>query len=115
MSRSYKKNPVWKMCVFGDGPKFEKKQANKRIRQVLRGCARKQYGDHVGDGGHFKRFYEQWDIWEHRMWESKEEALVRFMEMEEKDFETMEWERTLFGEIKPYDPINEWAKYHHRK
>lgn len=52
MSRSYKKHPVVK-----DYNKGEKRLANKRVKAKL-----KQDPDSIGQGGNYKKAYEQWAI-----------------------------------------------------
>jgi hypothetical protein len=60
MSRSYKKTPV--MQDFGRRRKHDKQLANRKIR-------RKKNLDKISSGGHYKKFYSQYDICD---WYSRE-------------------------------------------
>jgi hypothetical protein len=53
MSRSYKKTPVTQ--DFGRRRKHDKQLANRKIRRA-------KYLEEISSGGHYKKFYDQYDI-----------------------------------------------------
>lgn len=57
MSRSYKKNPVYK-----DRNPYNKKRANRKVRR----------SKHLSDGCHYKRLFPQWDICDYWTRETRE-------------------------------------------
>lgn len=68
MSKSYKKHPVIK--DNGGSKKVSKNLANRRLR------ARNKKGVEIGDGGSYKKHYEQWDIADYTCRWSKEDAIA---------------------------------------
>lgn len=55
MSRSYKKNPIYKSGTK-HWKKFAKKQANKKVRQ---------YKGYIPSGSFYKKLYNSWDIYDY--------------------------------------------------
>ena len=53
MSRSYKKNPLWK-CERSK--KFGKKVANNKVREY------RKFNKTIKNGGSYKKIYDSWDI-----------------------------------------------------
>ena len=68
MSRSYKKTPISK-----DYNKGEKRLANRKIKSIL-----KKDPDAIGQGGNYKKAYDQWEISDFRFRVTKEHWRKRY-------------------------------------
>lgn len=87
MSRSYKKNPIWKCC--GD-TKWGKRQANHKVRRC-------KYNDIPLRGKGYKKLYESWDIVDYIMrWTWKD--CLRW------------WKKGLYPKIASIEELKSWYK-----
>lgn len=110
MSRSYKKFPISRMCLWGRSMKKGKQYANRKIRRKL-----KDPSIDIGNGRHYKSLgLDSWDLWEFKFLETKQDAIDRW----EKDqielaYGISSWKSK--HEWTREDAINDWEKFHKRK
>ena len=101
MSKSYKKQPVIK--DNGGSKKVGKKLANKRLR------TQSKKGVEIGNGGSYKKHYEQWNIADNISRWSKEDAIAYYNDTNviggnwaREEFATLEdflkyWKKEMLG------------------
>ena len=68
MSRSYKHNP-WFTDRSKHGAKWQKKQANHRVRR---------YNKQLYNGNDYKRIYNSWEIRDYKWYEPKNSAIAYY-------------------------------------
>ena len=110
MSRSYKKFPISRMCLWGRSMKKGKQYANRKIRRKL-----KNPNIDISNGSYYKSLgLDSWDLWEFKSLETKQDAIDQW-EKDQKNIANgiCTW-RTL-RDWTLQDQLNSWYKYHKMK
>ena len=97
MSRSYKKQPVIK--DNGSSKKTQKNIANRKIR------AQQRQGIEVGDGGSFKKHFEQYDIADYICRWTKKQAIAYY---NKEHVRGGNWARENFATLEDF--LKYWEK-----
>jgi hypothetical protein len=106
MSRSYKKTPVTQ--DFGRRRKHDKQLANRKIRRA-------KFLEEISSGGHYKKFYDQYDICD---WYSRHTLNDALKSWGERVDRRMWWGLHIQYNHKPQtiqSAIREWKKAYYWK
>ena len=111
MSRSYKKYPLFRDCLWGKSMKKGKQYFNRRLRRIYKDVSKE-----LPNGSYFRKINSNYDLYEYKSSYTKQEIIAEwYKEQEELENGIKSWRAKWLKDYTLEEAIQDWQKSYVRK
>ena len=111
MSRSYKKHPLLRDCLWGKSMKKGKQNFNRKLRRVYRDPNKELY-----NGSYYKRINSNYELYEYKHLQTKKEVILDWYKDQQDILNGVNtWKAKWLEKYSLEEAITDWYKSYKRK